>query len=670
MGKRINVKKMYIITYGEDQCNILKAQLAELFGKDVEIVGTTVDKCDKIDFIDGLVVFSSSWVKNYAQEKEKVGPNLDYIVAERVINYNHMDKLVQLNDGEDVLVCSDSDDISQSVIRQLSDVGFSNINFIPCTFDSGNEKNVKTAIIFGENWPVPDRAENVIDMGARMLSIPSIVDILKKLNLVKENENIILFQFINRLMDVLKKHKEESNQHKEIKSLYQAIVNNTSEGIIYTSIEGKILVSNSAVEKFLQMEKRHIVGKNIKSILPKGINLFDLDFEKQIVLVQGWEAALSKTAVKRDEHIIGFVFILEDTKEIINAERKIRLRNLHKEVSAQYHFKDIIFKSSKIQMAVDNGKKFASSDETILIQGESGTGKELFAQAIHNYSPRRKGPFVPVNFAALTETLLESELFGYEEGSFTGAQKGGKRGLFERAHGGTIFIDEIGDVSVAFQSRLLRVLQERQVKRVGSTENIPVNIRVIAASNLDLWDEVTSGRFRKDLFFRLNVLPITIPGLRERQEDITVLLEHFIREIYGDQSIKIKDYFSPEALTGLISYGWPGNVRELVNTVKYLGFVKLGKQRIELEDLRFYEQQKVETLLPDMTWILEKIKSNRGAGRRFLANEALKAGIDISEGQIRNLIKRLEMAGYIRVNIGAQGCVLTDKGKIILSKGN
>lgn len=661
------MKKMYIITYGQDQCSILKTQLEELFGENVEIVGAIVDELDKIDFTDGLVVFSSSWVENYAQEKNKIGDRLDYLVAERVINYNHMDKLVQLNDGEDVLVCSDSEEFSQSIIEQFKDLGLGNINFIPCLFNSANERRVKTVIVFVNYRTLPRHVEKIIDMGARMLSIYSIMNIIKKLNLVQESENIILFQFINKLMDVLKKHKEESNQHKEIKGLYQAIVNNTSEGIIYTNIKGFILVSNSAVESFFQMEKSNIVGANIKNILPKEMRLLEPDFEKEIVLARGYEVALSRIAVKKDEQIIGFVFIFQDTKKIINTERKIRLKNLQQEILAQYYFKDIIYSSPKIQKTVEYAKKFALSDDTILIQGESGTGKELFAQAIHNFSPRCNGPFVAVNFAALTETLLESELFGYEEGSFTGAQKGGKRGLFERAHGGTIFIDEIGDVSVAFQSKLLRVLQERQVKRVGSTEIIPIDIRVIVASNLDLWEEVFSGRFRKDLFFRLNVLPITIPSLRERKEDIPVLLEHFLRKNSGAKVIALKDYFSPEALTVVMSYEWPGNVRELLNSVKYLNCIKSDKYLIEPEDLIFYEKQKEGSpILPEMLWLLRKIAENKGAGRRYLANLAQKEKIKLSEGQIRKLTKQLELAGYLSVNIGAQGCIVTDKGKVVI----
>jgi sigma-54 dependent transcriptional regulator, acetoin dehydrogenase operon transcriptional activator AcoR len=661
------VKKLYILTWGQDQCDIMHAQLKEFFGEDVEIVAITVDGIEKIDYTDGLVVFSAEWVENYAREKGKIDPDLDYIVAQRVINYNHIDKLVQLNDGEDVLVCSDSEAFSNRMIDQLKEFGLNSINFIPCLFNTPNSKNVKTAIVFTSLGQLPAGVEKVIDLGARMLSIASVVEILERLNLIKEKESMILFQFITKLMDVLVKHKENYSQLQEIRSLYSTIVNNISEGIIYTDTAGKILVVNQATEIFFQKGRILTVGNNIRDYFPEVTNLLDSDFERQIVSCQGHEVALSKKAVVKDEKLIGSVYLIEDTRKIIIAEQNIRLRNLRSEVSAQYYFEDIIYKSPKIGKVIELAKEFALSEDTILIQGESGTGKELFAQAIHNYSPRCKGPFVAVNLASLTETLLESELFGYEEGSFTGAQKGGKRGLFERAHGGTIFIDEIGDVSLAFQSRLLRVLQERQLKPVGSTTAIPVDIRVIAASNLDLWAEVENNNFRKDLFFRLNVLPITIPSLRDRREDIPVLLKYYLGESYSLQSVELENLFSSDALAGLIGYNWPGNVRELCNMVKYLGFVIRRGRRIELEDLNFYDRQS-EALCPEMFWILEKIESNSGAGRYFLADEARKEGLDISEGQIRLLNKKLENEGYLQVNIGAKGAVLTGKAKRLLQK--
>ncbi len=224
------------------------------------------------------------------------------------------------------------------------------------------------------------------------------------------------------------------------------------------------------------------------------------------------------------------------------------------------------------------GNQLALSESTVLIEGESGTGKELFAQGIHMASRRSSGPFVPVNFAALPYSLLESELFGYEEGAFTGAQKGGKIGLLEAAHGGTLFLDEIGDAPLEFQVRLLRVLQEKQIRRVGGRKIIPIDVRVVVATNRNLFNEVEHGRFREDLFYRVSVLPVKIPSLRHRKEDISYLLQYFMLA-YGQKNIKqLNELFEPETIDYLSNYDWPGNVRQLMNVVEYVCHIyQMGK---------------------------------------------------------------------------------------------
>ena len=207
-------------------------------------------------------------------------------------------------------------------------------------------------------------------------------------------------------------------------------------------------------------------------------------------------------------------------------------------------------------------KKVAKTNSTVLIQGETGTGKEVLAQAIHNESERRDYPFVAINFAAIPENLIESELFGYEDGAFTGARKGGKEGLFKKAHKGTIFLDEIGDASLYLQSRLLRVLQEREITPVGSTETIPIDIRVIAATNRELLEEVKLKNFREDLYYRLNVMPMYSIPLRERKTDIKLLLQYYLFKITKNKNLD--EFFTKEAIELLINYSWPGNIRELV----------------------------------------------------------------------------------------------------------
>lgn len=210
----------------------------------------------------------------------------------------------------------------------------------------------------------------------------------------------------------------------------------------------------------------------------------------------------------------------------------------------------------------------AQSVSTVLITGESGTGKELFARAIHNHSKRAEYPFIAVNCAAIPDNLLESELFGYEEGAFTGARKGGKLGMFEIAHKGSLFLDEIGDMSLHLQSKLLRVLQEKEVNKIGAKSNIEIDVRIIAATNKDLESMVKEGTFREDLYYRLNVIPIKLPSLSQRKGDIPLLIDYMIRE-YSVKLEKNVEGIDEVALDRMQKYGWPGNVRELQNSIEY-----------------------------------------------------------------------------------------------------
>jgi len=271
--------------------------------------------------------------------------------------------------------------------------------------------------------------------------------------------------------------------------------------------------------------------------------------------------------------------ICREALEFGRADRRYAVRR--RELTSAERPEPPVGQAPAFVQAMDLARRSAASDSTILIQGESGTGKELVARFIYQSSQRANRPFVTVNCGALPETLLESELFGHVKGSFTGAISN-KDGLFKVASGGTIFLDEVGDTSLAFQVKLLRVLQEREITPVGSTEPVTVDVRVIAATNKDLEAEVESGQFRRDLFYRLNVIPITVPPLRERAGDIPLLIDHFLRRLGRDQSHET--LFTPAALEVLAAYGWKGNIRELENVVEQLT-VTGPADRIGEEDL-------------------------------------------------------------------------------------
>ncbi|MDX2011369.1 MAG: sigma-54 dependent transcriptional regulator [Myxococcaceae bacterium] len=248
--------------------------------------------------------------------------------------------------------------------------------------------------------------------------------------------------------------------------------------------------------------------------------------------------------------------------------RQLRRDNamLRERLHEKHRFNNIVGESGELQAVFDVVKRAAPTKATVLVLGESGTGKELIAQAIHEESPRRDKPFVKVNCAALSETLLESELFGHEKGSFTGAA-GKREGRFELADGGTLFLDEIGDVTPALQVKLLRVLQQKEFERVGGTQTLKVDVRVVAATNKDLAAEVKAGKFREDLYYRLNVVSVTLPPLRKRKSDIPALVSHFIDK-YNEAHGKLVKGLAPGTLNALLSYDWPGNVRELSNVVE------------------------------------------------------------------------------------------------------
>ena len=340
---------------------------------------------------------------------------------------------------------------------------------------------------------------------------------------------------------------------------------------------------------------------------------------------------------------------------------------------SRYSFEDILTRNPAVMEIKALAALKARSEASVLIIGETGTGKELFAHAIHGASFRRQQPFLAINCAALPESLLESELFGYREGAFTGALKGGKPGLFELAHGGTLFLDEIGELNLGFQTRLLRVLESGEVMRVGGDRVIQVDTRIIAATNRDLWRRVEEGTFRKDLFFRLNVLPINIPPLRERREDILLILEQALKARTSSPS------FTTEALERLSDYPWPGNIRELKNLVEYLRHLETSEIGIR-ELLPFLKVSAgpsgARAVAPapafgpgerePMRFILQCLhagyQQREHLGRKALMEQARAKGVFLTEAQIRAALGRLDELGLVRVGRGRGGTRITPAG--------
>jgi transcriptional regulator with PAS, ATPase and Fis domain len=413
-----------------------------------------------------------------------------------------------------------------------------------------------------------------------------VVDLAKKMNLqgimIDSTEKDIRETLVD-VQSSLRYLQMERENYQWAKTVMDSI----DDGIISVEHTGIVRQINTNAAKILGMMPGDVVGKNIEEIklLRKNKELFDLingktELYGKIISTDNTKVVFSRTPIHVDGAYTGIYIKMQRYHVIQELESKVRHELHQKGFVAKAVFADIIGESKVIDELKQRAKAFAKYSTTILIQGESGTGKELFAQSIHNASPRKQEAFVAVNCAALSESLLESELFGYEEGAFTGAVKGGKVGLFEIAHNGTIFLDEIGEVSQNMQAKLLRVIQEKEIMRVGSNRIIPVDTRILCASNKDLRKKVAKGEFREDLYYRINTVLLAIPPLSGRREDIPSITRSLVakkNKIFGSQFSLNK-----EMLSLMLQCKWSGNVRELESFVER--YIILSQETPEKKD--------------------------------------------------------------------------------------
>jgi transcriptional regulator with PAS, ATPase and Fis domain len=376
-------------------------------------------------------------------------------------------------------------------------------------------------------------------------------------------------------------------QEVELTRRLRAVIDFVHDGIIAVDGNGKIILFNAIAQDLLGVKREKILGKPVSALgdlpfirgMKRGEQIVDQPFKTGTLLLS---ASIIPVAMEYD--FFGSVIVIRDIRKLQDWEQKLRVALSDQGFIARHTFEAIIHKSSIIAHCISIAKQFSRYNASVLIEGESGVGKELFAQSIHNESLYKQGPFVAVNCAVLPKSLIESELFGYAEGAFTGGRKGGKAGYFELAHKGTLFLDEIGELPLDMQAQLLRVIQEKQVMRLGDTKILPVEVRLICAANTNLANMVRGGLFRKDLFFRINTLSLYIPSLAKRLEDIPVLANHFLTEFCNVYNKNING-FTPKAAAWLKDYHYEGNVRELRNMVERAVIISQGNM-IRVPDLQ------------------------------------------------------------------------------------
>ncbi|PSL42929.1 transcriptional regulator [Salsuginibacillus halophilus] len=374
-----------------------------------------------------------------------------------------------------------------------------------------------------------------------------------------------------------------SVQNKHQSDIVNVVLESAYEGIAVVDADARIQKLNEAYRSFLGIAPEEVVEGRLVTEVIENTRLHHtvatgVPERGQLQVMQGQNMVVHRIPIWRNQELVGAIgmLIFEGVRElyhILEHAREVQgssephVKSQMAEPVTTYSFEQMIGESRALQYCKSRARKAARTQVTVLLTGESGTGKEVFAQSIHGLSERRHAPFMSINCAAIPEQLLEAELFGYEEGAFTGAKKGGQAGKFEAASGGTVFLDEIGEMPLSMQAKLLRVLEENHVTRVGGRRTIPVDVRLVAATNQNLAEQVRTGRFRRDLYYRLCVVPIELPPLRERRDDIPELVQHYAKVLADKHGVEAKA-FSKEAMAQLMQHSWPGNVRELINVLE------------------------------------------------------------------------------------------------------
>lgn len=418
--------------------------------------------------------------------------------------------------------------------------------------------------------------------------------ITTRIPIIEENGRLIgAFAVFKDITEVIKLA-EEITDLKEIQTMLQAIIQSSDEAITVVNESGQGILINPAYTRLTGLTEEQVIGKPATEDISEGESMHMKVLQTRrpvrgITMRVGpnrREAVVNVAPIIVEGKLKGSVGVIHDMSETIVLNRELsRARQIIRSLEAKYTFLDIIGKSEEMVLAIEQAKLGAKTPATVLLRGESGTGKELFAHAIHNASDRKYNKFIRVNCAAISDSLLEIELFGYEDGAFSGANRGGKNGLFEEAHNGSIFLDEIGELSKNIQEKLVMVLQENEIIRVGGTKPVPINVRVIAATNVNLEKGISNGSFSEDLYYRLNRMPIHIPPLRKRKNEIPLLCVRLIQKINKDYG-RCVEGVTKAVLNQLMEYDWPGNVRELENILgRAMIFMNNSETSIDVQHL-------------------------------------------------------------------------------------
>ena len=678
-------KKLVLITQASSTGPTYEQRLYQFFGSSITVERFSVEAGDfpAMPADADLYIAAATSSDAFSQIMDLI-PGEGRVVSPAVTFFKKdIEILRQLPRGTRAMLVNLSVQMAYESIAELNRLGITQIEFTPVYPGSSYPPDVALAITPGEALYVPPTALRVIDLGPRVFTADTLLEIALKLGFTWFPKSAEYRAYADSLADQGQSLATLWSANLKAESYLDILMGALETGILGVDVDGRVFALNGLAENMLGLRRKEVIGQPLPLVCRELDRQLSENDRRQKVSrlfqLEGTYLSLSTAPVDWQGEYIGCFLLLQRFTEEEERQHQFRLQLYHRGYQSKYVFDDIIGQSDIMLRTKQIAAKMAATDSSILLTGESGTGKELFAHSIHNASPRRNMPFVAINCAALSEPLLESELFGYDEGAFTGAKKGGKLGLFEYADRGTLFLDEIEGMSQPLQLKLLRVLQEKEFMRVGGNRIIPTDVRIIAASNEDILGLVRQGTFRKDLYYRLNTLPISIPPLRERGEDLFLIAEHLMARSGAHFTL------APSARDVLRAYRWDGNIRELANLVEYLSM--LGKDLVEAEDLPPYLRTEAAAApvcpAPAPTpgggsrdfWQAARGReelfrfllcamgdAGRGIGRGALLLEAQRQRIPTTEQEIRDALLVLNRLGLVSVSRGRGGSRLTQKG--------
>lgn len=667
-------KDILIITLNSSTKSGIHTYLESVLRPYLKVDGVLVSQLSTVKWDKySLLIFPSQSTMDMT--RTMVPEDIKKIICSRILNHAYLSKIFTIPPGSEVYLVNDTESSTMDALEQLQEMGFTQFTYIP--FYPGcvkQDKPIHFAITVGEPQLVPKEIPTVIDIGNRMVDISTVQEIVFHFNLPISLSNEITKYYIIHMVQIMKLSNYQLANALSTQKLTSDIVNCLDTGICVYDDSNIIKIFNNQFIKLFCLTKQFLVDVDLAVLLTSHSIPTDFISSRNMTFyIQNSDDEIIQVDVREIPSISNkrLYMLLANYARTEPPREQIIAPSISSKTASEplYSFDDYISRDPSTLKMLENAKKAALTNYHVVIHGENGTGKEILARAIHNYSPRKDYPFISISSATLISGFIETELLGYEGGTFLGAKEEGKPGLIELADKGTLFIDGIEHFPYHYQPILLSAVKESRIRRIGGTKNIPVDVRIIASTTQDLYRLLSEGKIMNELFYSINIMPIHISPLRCRRDDIPVVFQYYLKNLLKSSKFTLQSICSDSLCDFLIAYNWPGNTREVMNLCQYLTCIR-EKGKLTISDLPRYIISNSNFVLDSLSVpekeLLKLIEANPKVGRSKLCSMMRVKDMTIAEGQVRSLLHDLAKKKAIVINRTRGGCEITEYGKLLL----